>query len=134
MQVHQACIFFTIDMKKYVHYIYMIFSLLYSHTISAQTIPADDNAIRSSFPFLTIANNTITNSEGLDSFYKKLSVLKKTNKGVVRIVHIGDSHIQADILSGTVRNKLQQYFGNAGRGLIFPYQLAKSNAPADISC
>jgi hypothetical protein len=102
--------------------------------MNAQTIVADDNAIRSAYPFLTISNNTISNSQGLDSFYKKLSDLKRTHKGVVRIVHIGDSHIQADILSGTVRNKLQQYFGNAGRGLIFPYQLAKSNAPTDISC
>jgi len=48
-------------------------------------------------------------------------------------VHIGDSHIQADFLSGVVRNNLQQFFGNAGRGLVFPYQLAQSNAPSDIS-
>jgi hypothetical protein len=120
-------------MKKY-RFLFLIFSLLYSFTTTAQTIPADDNVIRSAYPFLTISNNIISNGQGLDSFYKKLADLKRTHKGVVRIVHIGDSHIQADILSGTVRNKLQQYFGNAGRGLIFPYQLAKSNAPIDISC
>jgi hypothetical protein len=120
-------------MKKY-SFLFLVFSLLYSLTTTAQTITADDNTIRSAYPFLTISNNTISNSQGLDSFYKKLATLKRTHKGVVRIVHIGDSHIQADILSGTVRTKLQQYFGNAGRGLIFPYQLAKSNAPVDISC
>ena len=119
-------------MKKYGTFILIIFSLLYSHITTAQTITEDDNSIKSSYPFLTIVNNNITNVQGLDSFYKKLSVLKSTHKGVVRIVHIGDSHIQADIFSGTVRNKLQQFFGNAGRGLIFPYQLARSNAPADI--
>ena len=119
-------------MKKYGTFILIIFSLLCSHIATAQTITTDDNSIRSDYPFLTIANNNITNVQGLDSFYKKLSVLKSTHKGVVRIVHIGDSHIQADIFSGTVRNKLQQFFGNAGRGLIFPYQLARSNAPADI--
>jgi hypothetical protein len=118
-------------MKKYV-FIGTIFSLLYSFTTKAQIV-ANDNAIKSTYPFLTISNNTIINSDGLDSFYKKLTSLKQTHKGVVRIVHIGDSHIQADIFSGTMRNKLQQYFGNAGRGLIFPYQLAKSNAPVDIS-
>jgi hypothetical protein len=118
-------------MKQYCLYLAMVFLLLHSFAASAQ-IAADDNALKSSYPFLTITNNTINNSAELDSFYNKLAVLKSTHKGVVRIVHIGDSHIQADIFSGTVRNKLQQYFGNAGRGLIFPYQLAKSNAPIDI--
>ncbi|MEI9959357.1 MAG: hypothetical protein WDM90_24260 [Ferruginibacter sp.] len=28
---------------------------------------------------------------------------------------------------------MQQQFGKAGRGLVFPYQLAKSNAPDDIN-
>jgi lysophospholipase L1-like esterase len=31
-----------------------------------------------------------------------------------------------------VRQRLQQFFGNAGRGLVFPYQVAQSNAPPDI--
>lgn len=48
----------------------------------------------------------------------------------MNIAHIGDSHIQADILSGSIRQKLQLKFGNAGRGLIFPYRVAKSNEPA----
>jgi lysophospholipase L1-like esterase len=47
-------------------------------------------------------------------------------------VHIGDSHIQADIETSVIRNELQKYFGNAGRGLVFPYQVAKTNAPSDI--
>lgn len=119
-------------MKKYSCYIFIFFSLLYSLTTTAQVIAAADNILRANYPFLTIENNTISNSQALDSFYNKLAVLKRTRKGVVRIVHIGDSHIQADILSGTVRNKLQDFFGNAGRGLVFPYQLAKSNAPTDI--
>ncbi|MGZ4061086.1 MAG: GDSL-type esterase/lipase family protein, partial [Bacteroidia bacterium] len=35
----------------------------------------------------------------------------------------------ADFFSGTIRQKLQLRFGNAGRGLIFPYRVAKSNEP-----
>src|SRR4030095_12115711 len=65
--------------------------------------------------------------------YNKLYRLKITGQGTVSIVHIGDSHIQAGFLSVVVRNGLQQFFGNAGRGLGFPYQLAQSNAPSDIS-
>jgi lysophospholipase L1-like esterase len=98
----------------------------------AQLIPVDDNALAKKYPFVSTVFNRIFNGNGLDSFYQKLYNLKKTGSGTVNIVHIGDSHIQADYLSGLVRNNLQQFFGNAGRGLIFPYQLAQSNAPSDI--
>lgn len=47
------------------------------------------------------------------------------------IAHIGDSHIQADMFSGKIRKQLQKQFGNAGRGLIFPYRVAKTNGPDD---
>ena len=63
----------------------------------------------------------------------KLASLKKKGNGTVSIVHIGDSHLQAGFISGVVRNGLQEFFGNAGRGLVFPYQLAESNAPDDIT-
>jgi lysophospholipase L1-like esterase len=62
-------------------------------------------------------------------FYEKLYALQTSKKGRVNIAHIGDSHIQADHFSGAIRQKLQLKFGNAGRGLIFPYHVAKSNEP-----
>ncbi|MEI9908688.1 MAG: GDSL-type esterase/lipase family protein [Bacteroidota bacterium] len=99
----------------------------------AQSIPITDNGISKNYSFIRSVFNSITNTGGLDSFYSKLYTLKITGQGIVSIVHIGDSHIQADFLSGVVRNNLQQFFGNAGRGLVFPYQLAQSNAPSDIS-
>lgn len=46
---------------------------------------------------------------------------------VLRIMHIGDSHIQADWFSGMVNQQLKQKFGAAGRGLIFPYRQIKTN-------
>jgi lysophospholipase L1-like esterase len=49
----------------------------------------------------------------------------------VNFVHIGDSHIQADMMTSVIRNALQNQFGNAGRGLVFPYQAAKTNGPND---
>ena len=68
----------------------------------------------------------------LDSFYTRLHRLEKIKNGTVTVVQIGDSHTQPDFISSVVREKLQQRFGNAGRGLVFPYQLAQSNAPLDI--
>jgi lysophospholipase L1-like esterase len=101
--------------------------------VKAQSIPITDNGIGKSYSFIHPVFNRIANAGGLDSFYKKLFQLKSTGQGVVSIVHIGDSHIQADFLSAVVRTGLQQFFGNAGRGIVFPYQLAQSNSPDDIS-
>lgn len=35
------------------------------------------------------------------------------------------------MFSGRIRTKLQKKYGNAGRGLIFPYKAAKTNGPGD---
>lgn len=49
----------------------------------------------------------------------------------VTIVHIGDSHLQADVITATVRELLQYDFGNAGRGLITPLKISGTNQPSD---
>ncbi|MBP9185973.1 MAG: hypothetical protein KBG11_02650 [Bacteroidia bacterium] len=52
---------------------------------------------------------------------------------VFKIVHIGDSHIQADWFSGKLRNLLQAQYGDAGTGLLFPYKQIKTNGPNTFS-
>lgn len=87
---------------------------------------------RQNYPFLKLRYNRIYNDRpGLENFYGKLRALKTDRTGVVTIVHIGDSHIQADFMTAIVRERLQGLFGNAGRGLVFPYQVAKTNGPVD---
>ncbi len=54
-----------------------------------------------------------------------------SNKEPVSIVHIGDSHVQADIGTGTTRELLQYDFGNAGRGLVAPLKMSGTNEPSD---
>lgn len=54
-------------------------------------------------------------------------VIAKQDSAVLRVVHIGDSHIQADWFSGEMRRLLQNRLGNAGMGLIFPYRCIKTN-------
>lgn len=111
--------------KKYINLFLLIVSVNFG--LLAQT-PA------TSYPFIKTSINRIENdSIYLQDFYDKLYRLKTQNHGVVRIVHIGDSHIQADMLSGTVRLNMQEQFGNAGRGLIFPYRVANTNGPSDIT-
>lgn len=47
------------------------------------------------------------------------------------IVHIGDSHLQADVATGCVRQLLQAGKESAGRGLVIPFKLASTNEPVD---
>lgn len=111
----------------------IVLVLLFVSSSFAQTITTNDPALAGKYPFVNTIFNRIQNSNGLDTFYQRLSQLKKTGEGVLSIVHIGDSHLQAGFISEVVRHGLQNFFGNAGRGLVFPYQLAESNAPDDIS-
>jgi lysophospholipase L1-like esterase len=39
---------------------------------------------------------------------------------VTRILHYGDSHVAADILTGALRRELQLWFGEAGAGFVLP--------------
>lgn len=89
-----------------------------------------DTLVYFKYPFINKKINRIENdSSSLIPFYEGLYQLQNQKQGRVNIVHIGDSHIQADFFSGTIRQKLQLKFGNAGRGLVFPYRVAKSNEP-----
>lgn len=50
----------------------------------------------------------------------------------ITIVHIGDSHLQADMGTAVTRNRLGSTFGHLrGRGLIIPFKLAGTNQPVD---
>ncbi|MFN6040115.1 MAG: LysM peptidoglycan-binding domain-containing protein [Bacteroidota bacterium] len=49
------------------------------------------------------------------------------------VAHFGDSHVQPDYFSGTVRKKFQSIKGDAGRGLVFPYSIAKTYSQSDYT-
>ena len=82
--------------------------------------------------FVNNEKNQITNPGQLLRLTEKLKKTVSPWKQVVRIVHIGDSHIQADMMTRVLRKGLQKYYGNAGRGIVFPWQLAMTNGPSDI--
>lgn len=91
---------------------------------NAQQLPVDENKISRKFSPLSLVFNRIFNNRSLDSFYRKLQQLKKSEKGLVTIVHIGDSHLQSDNLTGVVRKGFQDFFGDAGKGIVFPRELS----------
>lgn len=75
------------------------------------------------------ADNMIQNAGHLDRFFERLHQLELGNEGKVNIVHIGDSHIQADYMTSVIRRNFHRHFGNAGRGLIVPLRVARTNEP-----
>ncbi|HEY5747095.1 MAG TPA: hypothetical protein VIU12_13510, partial [Chryseolinea sp.] len=84
------------------------------------------------FPSYGLANDTVNliqNADYLDSFFESLVQLKTMGRGKVNIIHLGDSHIQADFITDVVRRHFQNDFGNAGRGLIVPGRVAGTNEP-----
>jgi lysophospholipase L1-like esterase len=55
----------------------------------------------------------------LDPFYARLArTLRKEEGAVTRILHYGDSVIAGDLISGTMRRRMQERFGDAGHGFI----------------
>lgn len=76
--------------------------------------------------------NVIQNVAHLDEFYENLYQLKSLGDRVVSVVHIGDSHIQADYLTHIMRKNFQEKFGNAGRGLVVPARVAGSHDAFNI--
>ena len=84
------------------------------------------------YDFIDQAANRITNAGAIEEFYFKLAQLKNGERDKVTILHIGDSHVQADLWTGKLRRLFQAKYGSAGRGLFFPFKLIGSHNPLDI--
>lgn len=81
----------------------------------------------------TAANHITMNGADWSALAAKMSKLSAGQDTVVRILHIGDSHIQAEFVTNELRSLLQNEYGNAGRGLISPLRLAGTNQPHDYA-
>ena len=84
------------------------------------------------YNFLQQEEHLIENAAYLEPLFKKLYLQRVQGGQKISIVHIGDSHILGNYLTREVRERLQRAFGDAGRGLVFPYKLAGSNGPRDF--
>ena len=85
----------------------------------------------SKYPFVSISENFIR-LNGTD-WSMLADAFSRSEATPVRIVHIGDSHVQADMSTGYTRRLLQNRYGSAGRGLIVPLEIAGTNEPQDYS-
>lgn len=87
----------------------------------------------SKYKFLNLRENKINlNGRDWSSLAQKFAEAKAGNR-VFSIVYLGDSHIQADFGGDILRHRLQEAAGNAGRGVIIPFKMAKTNQPLDYT-
>ncbi|MDO8366487.1 MAG: GDSL-type esterase/lipase family protein [Saprospiraceae bacterium] len=92
----------------------------------------DIDTVGAGYSFIRQDDNAIENASYLEPVYQKLYTQRTQGGKKINIVHIGDSHILGDFLTREVRDRLQREFGDAGRGLLFPYKLAQTNGARDF--
>lgn len=70
----------------------------------------------------------------LNLFFHKMNRLLLFGEGKINILHMGGSHIQADVYSNRLRQRLGGYYPEqqGARGLVFPFRVAKTNGPPDF--
>ena len=86
--------------------------------------------------FLHLEKNSISTygATKLENRLKTLLTYAKKGNGKLSVLHIGDSHIQADFFTGQTRKLLASWLNDtqATRGFTFPYQVYGSNPPDDF--
>ena len=131
--------------------LFSVFTLLAS-AISAQTFTrhkdsladneftefyAIDTALHSKYPFINFAQNNFTfyseRNPNWDNLYLNMRKMVNAKDRKLNFYHIGGSHLQADIYTHDIRTKLQTTWSDipGERGFLFPFDLAKSNNPAN---
>lgn len=115
----------------------LAFSLLFIGQCKSQFRPPlvqimDTDTVGAGYSFIKQDENQIENRDYLQPVFQKLYTQRTEGGKKISIVHIGDSHILGDFLTREVRDRMQREFGDAGRGLLFPYKLAQSNGARDF--
>ena len=74
-------------------------------------------------------------STRINAFFQRFDSLSYHKAGKINIMHIGGSHVQADMFSNQVRRNLDRINGDLrpSRGYIFPFSVAKTNNPKNYS-
>lgn len=87
------------------------------------------------YQFINWAKNHITSedSTALSGFHEKLLAFTKDRKEKVKILQIGDSHVQSGMLGSETEEVLKNHYAdtNWNNGFIFPYALARTFCQTD---
>jgi len=105
--------------KKVLPLYFFLFAILFPCGLFAEDIKGEKED----------GEDIFANQALLSPVFEKLYNLETNDQGKINIVHIGDSHIQADFFTNAIREVLQTRFGNGGFGFTFPYSLVRTNGP-----
>ena len=86
----------------------------------------DSGACRLQFP---------AGHQKFEALYRRMEHIRCGGDGVVNILHVGGSHVQAGMMSHRLRCNFSQMMPERpqSRGLVFPFRAIRTNAPADYS-
>ncbi len=119
-------------MRRKLNLILWVTIFLLKSNLFGQNILIKTDLIKS-YGFVKLNKNYIYNTTKLDKTFEKLYLQKINNNQSINIIHIGDSHLQADFITSVIRINLQSEFGNAGRGLVVPLKVARTNEPSNYA-
>ena len=120
---------------KAIKTIFVLLTLLNATFASAQGffkhIPRDYDFIQYDKNKLEFPGDTGT----MCHFYEKLDSIVLCREGKVNILHIGGSHVQADVFSNRIRRNLDSLNLDfkSSRGLVFPFKIAGTNNPPNYN-
>ena len=98
-------------LKTIIKYFIILLLLIPPLFLRSQDFPIEDYE----YDFINYENNKLLFYQDSSKFIRLYTLLNKLilkGEGQINIVHIGDSHIQADYFSGRLRYLFQTYFDN----------------------
>ena len=113
---------------------FILFILFQTFTSTCFTQSYEYPYQKESYDFIRYDLNHFTfygDNKNFIHLYQLYNDLILKGDGNMKIIHIGGSHIQADIYSDRMRKRLQTFQPgiNGGRGFVFPYSIAGTNNP-----
>lgn len=111
---------------------YIILILFLGHHIKVQgQLRAYDSIPRYDFVRYDMNKISTNDSSALADLFEKIWTFEEKDSSKIKMLHIGDSHIQAGYFTGKIRESLHNGFGcgTRERGFVFPYGLAHTNGP-----
>jgi lysophospholipase L1-like esterase len=76
----------------------------------------------------------VQDNPSFDTLFSRFDSLITLGKNQIHIVHLGGSHLQADIYTHRMRQELQSFYPGVlgSRGFFFPYSIAHTNSPSNL--
>jgi hypothetical protein len=112
----------------------LVFAGIFTHSKAQSYVEDALNINFREYSFIDVQKNYWDVScakPAFNEFFYEFDTLIKGAEDQVHVVHLGGSHIQADIYTHEMRRLLGQTINitASGRGLIFPFDLAQTNNP-----